>query len=303
MYDLISIGAIGIDFYFQGESLTVDEGRFQLAYGGKYFVDHFKESLGGGGANVAIGVQKYGFKTALLAKIAQGVFTDLITRKLKLAGVDHRLCQYDEDYSNISCILLGPKGERSIINYRTPHQHLFKENTDLQVLEHSKAVYLGNLSDVSLTDKEHLLRFVKKNDILTFVNLGVQDARRKKDQLEEFLSPVDVLIINGHEFADIAKIDYNDLNFKKDIVKVYAPYLLEKIVIVTEGEKGSYGYFNGSLFYQEALKPQRIVDTTGAGDGYTAGFIASYLRYKNLPHAMKVGAEMAKEILGKVGAN
>ena len=50
MYDLISIGSISIDMYFQGDSLTNDGTRFNLAIGGKYLVEHFHGGLGGGAA-------------------------------------------------------------------------------------------------------------------------------------------------------------------------------------------------------------------------------------------------------------
>ena len=80
MYDLITIGSISIDMYYKGDSLTQKEGRFNLAVGGKYLVDHFYSGLGGGAANVAIGVQSHGFKTAIVGKIGENQFKPLIEK-------------------------------------------------------------------------------------------------------------------------------------------------------------------------------------------------------------------------------
>src|SRR3989337_1672921 len=122
MYDLISIGNISLDLFFQGESLTFEDNRFQLAVGGKYFVNTLYKSVGGGGANVAIGGAKNGLKTAVLGKIGNNNFKPMILEELKNKEVSTSLCQFEEDYLNLSAILLTDKGERSIIHYSPPHE-------------------------------------------------------------------------------------------------------------------------------------------------------------------------------------
>ncbi|MFN4213084.1 MAG: carbohydrate kinase family protein, partial [Microgenomates group bacterium] len=68
-------------------------------------------------------------------------------------------------------------------------------------------------------------------------------------------------------------------------------------------QKGSYAYYQGKVYHQKAYPIKKIVDTTGAGDGYTAGFIAEYFRSKDIKKAMANGAKYAAKILGKIGAN
>src|SRR5687768_15456462 len=112
MYDLISIGNIAIDLYFRDKSFTVKDDRLQLAMGGKYFANYFHYGVGGGGANVAIGVRRSGLKTAILGKIGNNPFKDLILEVLKKEDVTSYLCQLEDEYMNISSILLSSKGER-----------------------------------------------------------------------------------------------------------------------------------------------------------------------------------------------
>ncbi len=303
MYDLISIGGISVDLFFKGESLTFRDGRFQLAIGGKYVPDYFHTSIGGGGANVAIGGSHLGMKTAVMGKIGNNQFKKIIIDQLDSHSISHRLCDIEDDYWNISTILLADNGERSIINYNTPHQHLVSERNELTDIFKTKMAYLGNLPDVSLHERIALLRFFKHRKVMTVLNIGIKDCRRPKDQLFSLLNAADIIIVNGHEFAEIVKAPYKDIHFRENVIQWYIPYLNDQIIVVTEGAKGSYTYYNGKIYHQIAIRPERIVDTTGTGDGYCAGFIAGYLQSGNIAASMEKGAKYAAKILAKIGAN
>lgn len=303
MYDLISIGSISIDLYFKGDSLTFKDGRFQLAIGGKYLAEHFYTGLGGGGANVAISVTKNGLKTTVMGKIGNNVFKKIILDKLDENNVSHALCDFEDNYNNVSSILLSPTGERSIIHYVTPHQHLFNDSNELKGITRSKMVYLGNLPDVSLTERTELLHFFREKGMKTVINLGVSDCRRPLTQLMKFLEPVDILILNGHEFAELVKAQYKDIHFKEHVVKWYIPSLVNTLIVVTEGEKGSYVYYGSNMYHQPAERISKIIDTTGAGDGYTGAFIAEYLKSGNIEKSMNKASIYASKILQRVGAN
>lgn len=303
MFDLISIGNISIDLYFKGNSLTFEKDRFQLAVGGKYFVDQFHTGVGGGGVNVAAGASHAGLKTAVLGTIGNNPFKKIILNLLEEKDVSHKLCYTENDYYNISSILLSENGERSIIHYSTPHKNILRKASSINNLIEAKVVYMGNLPDVSLTEREVTLNLCKKNNILTVVNLGVKDCRRPKNQLKHFLSKIDVLIINGHEFAELVKAQYKDIHFHDNVIRWYFRDLEDKIVIVTEGKKGSYGYMGGKVYHQKAPEIEKIVDATGAGDAYTSGFISEFFYSKNIEKAMEKASRYAKNILSKIGAN
>lgn len=303
-FDLISIGTVSIDLYFTGGTLTHTDDHFQLAVGGKYFSDHFYENLGGGATNVAIGVKKAGLKSALLAKIGNNPFKKVIMHKLEEMDVSYEhFCQFEDNYMNISSIFLTKDGEKTLVNYRSPHQHLFHCEDDFAVLKKAKSIYLANLPSVSLTDRIKILHFAKKNALMTFANLGVVDCRRPIEQIEHFLKDVDILIINAHELADLVKEDYEKINFKENVVMKYLPMFLDKILVVTDGEKGSFAYHTAITYRQPAHKATKVLDSTGAGDGYTAGFIAEYLQTKDIELAMEAGAKYSIKILAKIGAN
>lgn len=302
MYDLITIGSISVDTYYKGDSLTQEGDRYTLAIGGKYSVDHFYAGLGGGAANVAIGAQCLGLKTAIMGKIGDNQFKALIEKHLKDHNIPSALCQMEKDYTKMSSILLSHTGERTIINYETPHEHILRNDSDLRSLEKTKAIYMSNLWRVPLDERKKILSHVNTKEILAVMNLGIADCRRSVEQLEALLHHVDILIVNTHEFAELVKKPFDELDFKKDITYLF-PSLSSKIVVITDGENGSYAYSQGTVFYEPAPSVSKVIDTTGAGDGFSAGFIAGYIKNKDIRSAMHEGAKRSAIIIQKIGAN
>ena len=301
-YDLICIGNITLDFYFKGESLTKKEERFFLAIGGKYFVDQFKESVGGGAVNVAIGTAKNGLTVSVCGKVGDNPFKKIILDKLRENKIAIELIQIEKNFLNISAILLTEEGERTIINFETQHQHLLKDNKLLPKIADTEWVYFGNLPDVTLTEKVEIAKYLKTNGVKIAMNIGVVDARKKLSQILRFLKYADVLILNTHEFSELVKVDYTKIDFRRNLLKEF-PFLSMPVLITTDGENGSFGYTINQTFYQPAIKVKRVIDTTGAGDAYTAGFLSEFIKNQDIRKAMLKGAKYAVKILQKIGAN
>ena len=94
----------------------------------------------------------------------------------------------------------------------------------------------------------------------------------------------------------------DEINFKKYLPEIFGEFA-GKILVITDGENGSYAYFDGKVYYQRAEKVEKIIDTTGAGDAFTAGFIGEFIKTKDVERSMKAGSLYAAEILGRLGAN
>lgn len=300
-FDLITVGNISADLYFKAEKLTMKDKRYFLALGGKYYVNSFNFNIGGSAANVAIGAKKNRLKAAPCALIGNNTFRKQIIHFLKLKGISTSISIFKQNYSNISIILLKDNGERTIINYETAHDHPAEDKLILKKIKKTRAAYLGNLPDISFSERERLLRKLKKRGVFIFANFGAKDCCKPKRKLKQLLKHIDVLILNTHEFSKLAKKPYLKIDFSKDVSKMVP--MKNKILIVTDAEKGSYGYTEGKIFYQKAIRPKRIVDTTGAGDGYAAGFISEYLKSEDIRKAMRRGSRYASKILSQIGAN
>jgi len=304
MLDLICLGTVSIDLYYKGVSLTEEGGRFALAIGGKYYVDHFYEGLGGGGANVAIGVAKTGLSVGIIAKIGDNPFKPMICKKLDTAHIIYdEFCDIEEKYMNISSILLNSQGEKTIVNYRTPDEIMMKCENDFNKIQKASAIYMANLSTVSLDERIKILSYAKTNKKKIFANLNVTDCRRPINEILRFVEQTDILIINAYEYADIVKVSYDAIDFHSNIMEKFVHFTNNLVLVITDGKKGSYAYHKSKLYYQEAILPKKVLDTTGAGDAYTAAFIAEYIRSKSIEEAMKKGAHYAVDILSRFGAN
>ena len=300
MYDLISVGNISVDLYFKGATFTKNKERFQLALGGKYYADYFHEDVGGGGVNVAVGVARLGLRSAVFGKIGNNSFKEMILKKLTDKNVSTEFCEVEENYYKISSILLTNEGDRSIIHHETP-SHLLKEFFLHKELKKAKNIYFSPLPHLDLKEKKKMIGYLKGDETLTFVNLSAVDCRRPIKDLADFFDALDVLIINAHEYSELVKTPYEKINFKKMEIKI--PYLKDRVLIVTDAVRGSYGHHRGNIFFQEAIQAKKIVDSTGAGDAYTAGFIAQYIKSGNVESSMLQGAKYATEKLGRIGAN
>lgn len=300
MYDLISVGNISIDLYFKGESFTKSNNRFNLAIGGKYYAEFFHEDIGGGAVNVAAGVAKLGLRPAVFGKIGNNPYKDIILKKLSDKKISSEFCEIEEDYYKISTILLTNNGERTIIHYEKPN-HLIKEFFLHKELKKAKNIYFSPLPHLDLAEKKNMIKYMKGDQTMTFVNLSVVDCRRPIKALSEFFDSLDVLIINAYEYSELVKRPYEKIDFRHLDIKL--PYLRDRVLIITDAERGSYGYFKDVRFYQEAVKVKKIVDTTGCGDAYTAGFIAEYIKTKSIPLSMQKAAEYAAKKIGRIGAN
>ncbi len=303
MIDIVVFGHTTVDFFFQGDSFTKKEGRFFLAIGGKYFADFFAEKVGGGGANVAIGIARAGLKPALVSDISSSPFDKIILEKLKKEGVDTRFCRKGEkDEFNISCILLSGSGEKTVISYETPNRRFVEKERLERILSASSNFYFANLQEVPLEERIEILKKIKAKGGRAFSNLGVKDCRAPKELLFKFLSYVDVVIQNTWEFADIVGKKKEEIDFKKYLPEIFGEFA-GKILVITDGKNGSYAYFEGRVYHQKAEKVKRVIDTTGAGDAFTAGFIGEFLKSNDIEKAMKAGSRYAAKILGRLGAN
>lgn len=302
MSDIVVFGHTTVDLFFKGESFTRKDDRFFLAIGGKYFADSFAEKVGGGGANVSIGIARHGLKPFLVSDISSSPFDKIIEEKLLKEGVDISFCRKGENEFNISCILLSGSGEKTVISYETPNRRFVEKERLERVLDISENFYFANLQEVPLQERIGILKKIKNKGGRIFSNLGVKDCRGDKKHLYEYLSYVDFIIQNTWEFADIVGVEKEKINFKKNLQEIFVKFA-GKVLIITDGKNGSYGYVNGNVYYQPAVEVVKIVDTTGAGDAFTAGFISGILKGKDIKKAMEMGAVYSAKILQKLGAN
>lgn len=302
MSSVLSIGSLTLDLFFQDKSLTIKKKRFHLALGGKYVVESFRQGVGGGGGNVAVGLSRADIKTALWAQIGKGGVSKLILDRLLQEKVQTQFLTVDEEFTNLSAILLSIDGERTIINHRSRYHELKFTDNHRRLLRETKMVYLGNLPEVPLSKRIEILAFAKKHGNIICLNLGVKDCRLGLNKLKPLLAQVDYLLVNRYELADILGINPGELAPK--LVNYCRPLFGDQssTLIITDGEFGSYAQTLKENIYQLAYKVEKVIDATGAGDAFSSGFISGLFYGYPLKECLRAGARNSASVITKINA-
>ena len=197
-------------------------------------------------------------------------------------------------------ILVSTDAERTMNTYLGVSQELTEEDVDFNIIEESSILYLEGY----LWDLDNAKKNIKKS-ISTAINsetkiaFSISDAFCVDRFREEFLDlinkSVDLVFANEAEIKSL--FETNDLN-----IAIKKCQETSKIFAVTLGSKGAKIIYNSDIINIEAEIIENLVDTTGAGDLFAAGFLSEYIRSQNLKLSGKEGVRMASLIIQKFGA-
>ena len=252
---------------------------------------------GGSVANSIVGMSQLGDEVSFIGKVNDDNFGQKYVEGLKKENVQYFYDVKKEPVPTGTCIILiTPDSERTMCTFlgiagqvsdEDIHDNAIK-NAEITFLEgylwdegkpkkaFEKAMSLSNKSAMSLSDpfcvdrhKSSFLDLVKNKLDITFANEG------------EFMS-----LIDAKSFDEVVK-------FAKD---------LKKLVVITRSDKGSVAIHGNEISECKARQGLKIVDLTGAGDLFAAGFLHGYVNQKSNTESLKLGTEMASKIIQKIGA-
>ena len=297
MFDLISIGDPAVDHFFKIHDAHVevekDGKELCLRFGDKLPVEEYCQSLGGNTANNAVGASRLGLKTAVYLNIGSDLIGKFTLVKLKEEGVDSRYAAVNEGMDSNVSALISFRGERTILTY---HQDFKYQLPDL---DRTRYVYLSSMGKSALENNfyHQVENYMQRSGASLYFNPGTYELAYGIKKFSGLLSLTKLLILNKEETELVLKI-----TGKVDIKRMLNG-LLElgpKIVIITDGKNGSYG-FDGRIFYQLDIFPAKVIDMTGAGDAYATGVLAGLFYGKDLPEAMRWGAANGASVVEEIG--
>ena len=256
-----------------------------------------KTVSGGSVANSIVGISQLGTKAGFIGKVSDDEFGSKYEEGLKKENVSYFYSKKREDLPTGTClILVTPDSERTMctflgiagkINENDVSPDAIK-NSDLIFLEgylwdegdpkkaFDKAINYANKVAMSLSDlfcvdrhKTHFLNLVKNKLDITFAN-------------EQEISS----LINAKNFDEV-------VNFSKQ---------LNKLVVITRGEKGAVAINGKEVVENDAQKNLNIVDLTGAGDLFAAGFLHAYINKLSTKKCLEEGTEMSSRVIQQIGA-
>ena len=298
MFDLITIGDCTWDTFLHIENASLTYGKKShrpeqlcLPYAQKLPIEDMFESMGGNAANVAVGVNRLGFSTAIVSEIGLDMHSCQIYQELKKNNVNISYLKRTKNRKTRFSTILNFHGERTILSYfeKIPYTKL--------VLPKTKNIFYTSLGHSFETQQKKIIHSLKKNPQTRLIcNPGTHQLKEKTKNFAKILRYTDVLFLNKEE-AEILVGPAK--NTKQLFQKIHDTGV--KIVVITDGVIGSSAS-NGENIFSCGIYHVPIVSKTGAGDAYASAFVSALLQNCALAECMLWGTANAASVTGHLGA-
>lgn len=264
--------------------------------GSKIDIDRISHQVGGGGANTAVSFARHGHETILLTNIARDNSGDAVLEMLDRENIDSSYVQFSAEHqTGCSIVLLNEsRGERTILTHRGVAAKFDNLSVDDLDLIQPDWLYITTLDG----DFETLEAFVKKAHKIkckVMFNPGIKELEQPK-RLTELLPKIDILLTNKQEASQIVHGSLLD-----ELAERLQRYT--QMVIVTSGVMGGIAS-NGSETIRFGLYSNvKIVDSTGAGDAFGAGFLAHLAAGHDFKDSLIFASANSTSVISQLGAH
>ena len=259
------------------------------------------EMSGGAAANSMVGAASFGSRTAYIGKVRDDVLGEIFAHDIRAAGVSFEVpAAPDGPATARSHILVTPDAHRTMSTYLGAAVELGPEDVDPALVANSAILYLeGYLWDKPRAKEAFRVAMAAAHAAGRRVSLTLSDSFCVERHLEEFRAMVedDIDLLFANEEEIFALTDTRDLSGAVAAVRGRS-----EIVVITRSEHGSLVVTAGETIEVPAVPVERLVDTTGAGDLYAAGFLHGVARGLALAECAGLGSLAASEIISHLGA-
>ena len=257
-----------------------------------------EETVSGGSvANSIVGLSQLGSKVGFIGKVNDDDLGQKYEEGLKKENVKYFYTKKKETLPTGTClILITPDSERTMCTFLGTAGKINKTDINIQAVKNSKITFLeGYLWDEGEPKEAFNEAINYSNKIAMSLSDKFCVDRHKKDFLELVQNKLDITFANEQEILEL--IDAKSFNEVISFGKK-----LNKTLVITRSEKGSVVIDHGNVVECESKKNLKIVDLTGAGDLFAAGFLYGYINQLPLKDSLNKGTEMASKIIQTIGA-
>lgn len=310
--DVIAIGNAIVDV--MAPASEEDVARLGLAKGGMTLIDTdrahalyeamgpAREISGGSAANTLAGLAALGAKCAFIGQVADDQLGEVFAHDIRAGGIDFATPARGDDPATARCLIfVTPDGQRTMNTYLGASQFLPAAALDESTIASAQVLYLEGY----LWDPEEPRRAMRRA-IAAARNAGRQVAftlsdsfviARHADDFRALIDQreIDILFANEHELAALTGIADFDEGMAQLTPKV-------PTLVVTRSENGAHAVSRGEHVHVPAELVAQVVDTTGAGDLFAAGFLFGHVRGRSLADCLRLGAICAAEVISHYGA-
>jgi sugar/nucleoside kinase (ribokinase family) len=260
------------------------------------------ECSGGSAANTVVGIASLGGKAAFIGKVHTDQLGSVFNHDIRAAGVEFKTVPSKSGPPTARClILVTPDGQRTMQTYLGACVELGPDDVTQEAIQAAKITYLEGYLWDRPEAKDAFRKAVKLAHAAgRKVSLTLSDAfcvdRHRAEFLELVEKDVDILFANESEILSL----YQAKTFEAALEAVKKKK--DRITAITRSEKGAVIVGSDQVHTVAAEPNVKVVDTTGAGDLYAAGFLYGLTHGHNLPAAGRIGAICAAEIISHFGA-
>jgi fructokinase len=260
-----------------------------------------KIEAGGSIANTMAGIAYLDGNSSFIGKINSDEFGKIYKKSLEKINVNFPYSEKNENLSTgASIIFITPDSERTMCTYLGISSQLSKEDINEDHIKDYEIIFLeGYLWDKGISEEmfKHVINIAKKKNIKIAMSLSdiFCVTRHREDFFNLLTDDLNILIGNENEINELMQKN-NLLESIKELKKI------NKLIIITRSENGSIAILNNEVTNCESIKVEKVLDLTGAGDLFAAGFLKEYLDKSNIKKCLQSGSKLAAKIIQKVGA-
>ncbi len=311
-YDVIAIGNAIVDVVSSCSDELIEE--LGMPKGGMTLIDAdqaqelydamgpAREISGGSAANTLAGLSALGAQCAFVGQVAADQLGSVFAHDIRAVGIDYDTPAREGEPPTARCLIfVTPDGQRTMNTFLGASQFLPATALDEEAIGGAKILYLEGY----LWDPEEPRAAMRR---------AIETAKASGRKVAFTLSDAFVIARYGDDFRALINDGLIDILFANEVelgaitgevdFEAGIAALKDKVptLVVTRSEKGAVAISSGERAAVAAEPVDEVVDTTGAGDLFAAGFLAGYVKDKPLEISLKMGAIAAAEIISHYGA-
>ena len=285
-FDVIGFGALNVDKLYKVNMIAREEEES--------FVTEFKEASGGSAANTIAGLARLGLRTGFIGKVAEDREGKLLLSDFRKEKVDTRgIVVSKEGRSGVVMGYVDQKGERALYVDPGVNDWLDFREINLDYPTHTRFLHLTSFVGEKPFEAQKQLTNQLSNVKISF-DPGSLYARKSLKSLKPIIQGSHVMLPNENEIRLLTGKDYE--TGSKLLIREGVTFVAAKL-----GARGCY-VTNGKESHLVEPYEKKVVDTTGAGDAFCAGFLYGLVRGQNLYECGRLGNFVAARCIEKVGA-
>ncbi len=252
---------------------------------------------GGSVANSIVGLSQLGNQVGFIGKVSDDELGNKYEEGLKKENVKYFYSKKKELIPTGTClILITPDSERTMVTFLGTAGKINENDIDISAVKNSEILLLeGYLWDEGEPKKAFEKAINNSNKVVMSLSDLFCVERHKAHFLQLVKNKLDITFANEQEIMSLINVKKIDevINFAKEV---------NKLIVITRGEKGAIAVHKNEIIDCPARKNLKIKDLTGAGDLFAGGFLHGLINNKSLKESLEVGTEMSSKIIQIIGA-